>query len=255
MKKKILSVMIFTLSLCTMGNVQAEEEPYFVTYGGVELTEYQYNTLVDILSEERVKTITEDDYNALHVERMIEGKYSYKTEEYEIEDPTFSWGIEPYVYHETASKKITLSKGCFGDVCGIAVTAYWKKVPSVKSYDVIGIRFDNTSFYEGPQGFYYGTTTGGTTSFDKSIKTTNGLAYIKKITSDVDYLAIDADLNYTYNGIVFASYQHATSSVTLAQASNFQFKGTGYGGVFLWPMSIRTKYDQMGGVSETLANL
>lgn len=254
MKKKILSVMIFTLSLCTMGNVQAEEEPYFVTYGGVELTEYQYNTLVDILSEERVKTITEDDYNALHVERMIKGRYSYKTEEYEIEDPGYPSEIEPYAYHETASKKLTLSRFCSDNICSVGVTAYWKKVPSVKSYDVIGVRFENTSYY-GIPSFYYGTTTGGTTSYDKSIKTSNGAAFIKKVTSDVDYFALDVDFNYTYNGIVFASYQHATSSVTLAQASNFQFKGTGYGGVFLWPMSIRTKYDQMGGVSETLANL
>lgn len=253
MKKKILSVMIFTLSLCTMGNVQAEEEPYFITYGGVELTEYQYNTLVDILSEERVKTITEDDYNALHVERMIEGRYSYKTEEYEIDDPTYPGEIEPYVYHETPSKKLTMSKVCNDQICSVGVTAYWKKVPSVKSYDVIGIRFENTSFSSQPS-FYYGTTTGGTTSFDKSIKTTTGAAFIKKITSDIDYVAFDTNLNYTYNGAIFASYQHATSSVTLAQASNFEFKGTGYGAVFLWPMSIRTKYDQMGGVSEKLAS-
>lgn len=254
MKKKILSVMIFTLSLCTIGNVQAEEEPYFITYGGVELTEYQYNTLVDILSEESVRNITEEDYNALHVERMIEGKYSYTTKEYEIVDPTYPGGIVPYAYHETTSKKLTLSKACFDSVCGIAVTAYWKKVPSVKSYDVIGIRFENTTFY-GPQSFYYSTTTGGTASYDANVKTTTGAAFVKKITSDINYVALDANLNYAYNGIVFASYQHATSSVTLAQAKNFTFKGTGYGGVFLWPMSIRTKYDQMGGVSETLANL
>lgn len=255
MKKKILSVMIFTLSLCTIGNVQAEEEPYFVTYGGVELTEYQYNTLVDILSEERVKTITEDDYNALHIERMIEGMYSYKTEEFEIVDPTYPGGIEPYAYYETASKKITLSKFCSSGLCAISVTNYWKKVPAVKSYDVIGIRFDNTSFYDTSLGCHYSANGTHTVTYDKRVKETNGAACIKKITSGIDYMTIDANLTDTYNGIVFASYQHATSSVTLAQASNFQFKGTGYGGVFLWPMSIRTKYDQMGGVSETLANL
>lgn len=255
MKKKILSVMIFTLSLCTMGNVQAEEEPYFVTYGGVELTEYQYNTLVDILSEERVKTITEEDYNALHVERMIEGKYSYKTEEYEIEDPTFSWGIEPYVYHETASKKLTLTKACTSDFCSMSATIYWKKAPSVKSYDVIGIRFDNTTLYSTSTTFYSRTSGNITTTYDKKITSSNGVAFIKKVSSGIEYMVLDANLENTYNGIVFASYQHATSSVTLAQASNFEFKGTGYGAVFLWPMSIRTKYDQMGGVNITLADL
>lgn len=255
MKKGIISVLVITLSLCTFGNVYAEDIPYYITTNGIELTEFQYNTLVKILSAERVNKLNNDDYNALHVDRMIPDNYSVVTQEYIIsENPTTSY-IAPYSYHETPAKKLSLSRVCDNGVCGIAVTTYWKTTPKVTSYDVIGIRFDNTSFYNSGIACYYSANGSGTSTMDKQIKTSNGAACIKKIGSGIDYMTIDSDLKYTSNGIVFASYQHAVSSVTLSQASNFSFDGTGYGSVFLWPMSIRTKYDQMAGVSETLANL
>lgn len=255
MKKSFLSVMVITISLCVIGNVYADDTAYYITTNGIELTEFQYNTLVKILSAERVRRLDETDYDVLHVAKMKPGEYTLKTEEFQIPDETTSEGIVPYSYHETPAKKLSLSRVCDNGVCGIAVTTYWKTQPKVTSYDVIGIRFDNTNFNKDVIGCYYSANGSGTASMDKKIKTSNGAACIKKISSGIDYMTIDADLNYKSNGIAFASYQHAVSSVTLSQASNFSFDGTGYGSVFLWPMSIRTKYDQMAGVSETLANL
>lgn len=255
MKKRILSVMVITISLCAIGNVYADETAYYTTTNGIELTEFQYNTLVKILSAERVSRLNENDYNVLHVDRMVPGEYSFKTEEFIIPEETTSGDITPYAYHETPAKKLTLSRACDNGVCAIGVTTYWKSTPKVTSYDVIGVRFDNTSFNKEVVGCYYVENNSGTTSMSKTIKSNNGAACIKKISSGIDYMTLDIDLNYKSNGIAFASYQHAVSSVTLSQASNFSFDGTGYGSVFLWPMSIRTKYDQMAGVSETLANL
>lgn len=252
MKKKLLSVIIFAFAICFVGSVKADST-YFITDNGIELTEFQYNTLVDMLSIERVRSINENDYNNLHVDRMIESEYSYVTKEVEMPEESYPGGIIPYVYHETLSKKLTLTKLCSSTTCSLATTLYWKKKPSVNSYDVIGLRFDNTSFYSSVHAFSM-TNTDGTTYYnaDKDIRATNGAASIKKISSNVDYFTFDVLLNYTSNGIVFASYQHATSNVTLAQASNFQFKGTGVSGVFLWPTNIIAKYDQMAGVNLTL---
>lgn len=255
MKKRILSVMVITISLCAIGNVYADETAYYTTTNGIELTEFQYNTLVKILSAERVSRLNANDYDVLHVDRMIPGEYSFKTEEFQIGDETTSGDITPYAYHETPAKKLTLSRACDLGICAISVTNYWKSTPKVTSYDVIGVRFDNTSFYHTNTGCYYVADGNQTTSFNKIKTESNGAACIKKISSNIDYMTVDVALNYTSNGIVFASYQHAVSSVTLSQAADFTFKGTGYGSVFLWPMSIRTKYDQMAGVSETLANL
>jgi len=46
---------------------------------------------------------------------------------------------------ETNSKILQISKVCSSD-CLIALTANWKKVPNVKSYDVIGARL--TAIYQ-----------------------------------------------------------------------------------------------------------
>lgn len=258
MKKKIISVMIITITLCSMPaiNVQAEGNAFFTTFGGVELTEFQYNTLVDMLSEERVKMISEEDYNNLHVERMIEGEYKYKTEEYVITDNSYTGILTPYAYHETTSKKLTLSIACNSTICSVASTAYWKKVPATTSYDVIGVRLENTTFHDGAHDFTYKTTDGKKVyTCDKSIRTSKGAACIHKISSNIDYIALDVNVNYAYNGSIFASYQHATKSVTLTQASSFEFKGTGFGSVFYWAsQTVRAKYDQMAGVSELLAS-
>lgn len=253
MKKILLSVIIFVIAICSIENVKAEDSIYFTTDKGVELTKFQYNTLVDMFSIERVRTISEDDYNNLHVDRMVEGQYTYETKEIETPEESYPGGIVPYVYHETTSKKLTLTKICSSGYCSMGTTLYWKKKPAVNSYDVIGVRLENTSFYNSIVSFKMVSTDGTIIrTTDKDVKATNGSAGIKKVISNIDYFVYDTMVNQTSNGMVFASYQHAKTSVTLAQASNFQFKGTGVASVFLWPVDIISKYDQMGGVDITL---
>ncbi|MCX4249375.1 MAG: hypothetical protein OSJ65_06410 [Bacilli bacterium] len=249
MKKRILSVMIIALSLWS---IDVFAEPYFTSNNGVELTEFQYNTLMDILYEDDVYNLTNEDYENLHVDQMIEGTFTYKTQEFETLEESFPGGLVPYAYHETASKKLTLSKGCYDEYCAVTVSVTWKKKPAVASYDAIGIRFENTSFYDSTNDFT--VNLGGSYYFEpnKVVKTGNGVADIKKITTELSYMAMMTKIRPTNNAIVFGSYQHAVESVTLSQASNFTFSGNGYGQVFLWPMAIREKYDQMSGVYITL---
>ena len=249
MKKRILSVMIIALSLWS---IYVFAEPYFTSNNGVELTEFQYNTLMDILYEDDVYNLTNEDYENLHVDQMIEGTFTYKTQEFETPEVSSTGGLVPYVYHETTSKKLTLARTCYTDVCIITTAVTWKKVPAVASYDVIGIRFENTSFYDSTNAFT--AKMSGTYYYEpnKVVKTGNGLADIKKITTGLTYMALDTKIRPSNNGIVYTSYQHAVKSVTLSEASNFTFSGNGYGQVFLWPMAIREKYDQMSGVYITL---
>lgn len=249
MKKRILSVMIIALSLWS---IDVFAEPYFTSTNGVELTEFQYNTLMDILYEDAVNNLTNEDYENLHVDRMIEGMFTYKTQEFETPVESYPGGIVPYAYHETASKKLTLSKGCFDGYCGVTVSVSWKKIPAVASYDAIGIRFENTSFYDSTNGFTAKMDGTYSYNYNKAVKTGNGVADIKKITTGLTYMSLFTKIRQTNNAIVFGSYQHAVASVTLSQASNFTFSGNGYGQVFLWPMAIREKYDQMAGVYITL---
>lgn len=246
MKKKIFGVMIITLSLCSIQSVKAET--YYTNPNGIELTEFQYKTLVDMFSTEKVDELTETDYNVLHVERMIEGQFDYVTREFESPEDYNPGGIVPYVYHETPSKKLTMASSCYSDYCFVSVYLGWKKVPAVTSYDVMGIRLTNSTLYDSTNTFVAKMDGNITTTYARAVRASNGLADVFKITSGIDYATMDARVTPSSNGVLYGSYQHAKKTISLANASNFTFSGTGYGSVFLWPSSIRSSYDEMGGV-------
>lgn len=249
MRKRLLGVMIIALSLFSI-NVKADA--YYKNANGLELTEFQYKVLVDMFSEEKIEEFTEEDYDALHVERMIEGKYKYKVEEFEAPEESYPGGLVPYVFHETPSKKLTMAVFDHGDSCTISLTVSWKKSPVVASYDVIGIRVANSMIYDDTNSFDAKMDGKVTTSYARAVKTELGLADVFKITNGISYASLDTRVRKTNNGVVYGSYQHATKAITLTNASNFTFAGTGYGSVFLWPSSIKGTYDNMSGVYDTL---
>ena len=249
MRKRLLGVMIIALSLFSI-NVKADA--YYKNENGLELTEFQYKVLVDMFSEEKIEEFTEEDYDALHVERMIEGKYKYKVEEFEAPEESYPGGLVPYVFHETPSKKLTMAVFDHGDSCTISLTVSWKKSPVVASYDVIGIRVANSMIYDDTNSFDAKMDGKVTTSYARAVKTELGLADVFKITNGISYASLDTRVRKTNNGVVYGSYQHPTKAITLTNASNFTFAGTGYGSVFLWPSSIKGTYDNMSGVYDTL---
>jgi hypothetical protein len=61
---------------------------------------------------------------------------------------------------------------------------------------------------------------------------------------------ITAEISFDVNpgGTVFASYQHAAKTSTLAKSQNYTFHYAGYGNVFLFDSSVEPYYDGMGGV-------
>ena len=249
MRKRLLGVMIIALSLFL---IIFKADAYYKNENGLELTEFQYKVLVDMFSEEKIEEFTEEDYDALHVERMIEGKYKYKVEEFEAPEESYPGGLVPYVFHETPSKKLTMAVFDHGDSCTISLTVSWKKSPVVASYDVIGIRVANSMIYDDTNSFDAKMDGKVTTSYARAVKTELGLADVFKITNGISYASLDTRVRKTNNGVVYGSYQHATKAITLTNASNFTFAGTGYGSVFLWPSSIKGTYDNMSGVYDTL---
>ena len=247
--KNVLKVMIIMLVLFS---VSVKADAYYTNDNGLEFTEFQYNTLVDILSEKQIKVLTEEQYNYFEVNNMVEGEYEYSTEEFYTRETPMTAGVMPLAYYETAGKKLTLSKGCSSSYCTMTTTVTWKTTPVVTSYDIIGVRLVNTTFYDSLNDFSYkyGNTTKYT--YDGTKKTSGGLADAVKISKNIDYVSFKCRVNKTSNGVVYSSYQHAVNDVTLSKTLDFTFSGTGYGSVFLWPSSYSSNFDKMGGTSVTL---
>lgn len=55
--------------------------------------------------------------------------------------------------------------------------------------------------------------------------------------------------NVNKSGIVYSSYQHATSNISKSSSMKYSISKKEYGNVFLFENSVSAYYDKMGGVS------
>ena len=241
MKKAVLCFV--SLILIFYGNAVYADEAYYTNLNGLKFTEYQYNTLVEMLNEHIVETLTYEEYQNFNVDSIVEGEYFYNI----VEDDTSS-NLNSRSFHETTCKKIVLSGSCSSTKCAMALTTNWKCIPAVKSYDVMGVRLASTTFYDDARTFTFRYNGNTTTSYAGLRGASNGVGYAFKIPSsgNVDYAALV--FNVKPQGRVYGTYQHAVENISLNTALDFTFNSSGYGGVFAWPSSYGQIYDQMAGV-------
>ena len=154
----------------------------------------------------------------------------------------------------------------------VTVENMWKTIPNVKSFDVIAVRWSSNNGYypniarmDGQQ--VYRQSTGTLTEHMYDIETQNtkvnsnrtavGISMnigdnAYQFLSNVIYLEFIVTRNVT---LTFdATYQHATSNVTLAQSQDYTFGAGGLGNVLIYNSNtIKNKYDNMQGVSTMVA--
>ena len=150
------------------------------------------------------------------------------------------------VTHETTSKVLTIKSACVTN-CLITVTAEWKTSPKVRSYDVIGAYLDGISLKVAPQTYVENSSACSTSS--EIVESSNGFGVSIKLISNGSNMVVTQYYTVSKGGSVYASYQHATSNITLANSKKYTISRSGYGGVFLFNSSVSSYYDGMGGVS------
>lgn len=142
----------------------------------------------------------------------------------------------------------------------------WKTIPSVKSFDNIGIVYENFNLTSATGRQCYNTATNtssqcidyGWNGNNMSVRTENdgqkGISISQNIINSVyNYLQNELTVYGTGNDGWFAdlkvagSYQHAVTDIDLATAKNFKFDGWGMGKVYNWNTSWN-KWDNMQGV-------
>lgn len=156
--------------------------------------------------------------------------------------------ISPYsTIHKTDNKKININKNCDNTKCTITIILEWINMPKIRSYDVLGARFDGTSLLNEP------TTTLFLDGIKKNItmytvKKSNGFGVSFKLPSGGSSLKIIQKFEVSVGGTTYASYQHANKTSTLAKSKDYSISKNGYGGVFLFSTLSSSYYDGMGGV-------
>lgn len=239
MKKKLFGIIV----LLILASMNVNAEVYYRNNNGLPFTEYQYNAMLDMFSEETVSNMRYDVYDLLNVSNLTNENHDYVVKEDEENNRA--------TYYETNCKKIAISKACDSTKCSVNFTTDWKCIPAVKSYDVSGIRLSGTNFYNSSYSAIF-VVNGTNTNPAGSRGASNGVGYAIKVPSsgDIGYSVVNAYINKT--GAVYGSYQHGVKSMSLSRALDFTFSATGQGGVFEWG-SYDSYFDQMSGVYITLS--
>lgn len=290
MKKKFRggSIAIAILFAIGISNVNADENIFYTNLNGVEMTENEYNHIVELLSDKKVTSITQDEFDEYMTYEIIDRDVIYQKvisnefgvvyeeeiteEEYnasELEEMESGIGEnEPNVsgYFETSYKRLNVTLNSTSNAYLMIGTLTWKKVPACRSYDVFA--FKTTRFYytnvTGSQTYYVGA---GYTNISynsnsqgyKALSNGAGLSMNLKdgsnITSyDMSISAVLTISDYSYStSYVTTSYQHAQSDVTRAQSMDYYLSSGGLGGVVYFNSgTIWNKYDGMTGIDLTL---
>ena len=154
----------------------------------------------------------------------------------------------PYsIVHKTGNKEIKIEKSCTNTKCIITINMKWFNMPKIRSYDVLGARFEGTTLLNEP------TTTLFLDGVKKNItmytvKKSNGFGVSFKLPTGGSSLNITQMFEVSIGGTVYASYQHANKTSTLDKSKDYSISKNGYGGVFLFSTLSSSYYDGMDGV-------
>lgn len=175
--------------------------------------------------------------------------------------------------HTTSMKKITLELNVSStDEIAVILKNEWLSIPSVKSYDIIAFRPISNYTYEGINTILskaYQKCDGTTYNYNLStssnvVKTpiisgTGGYGVSMNIPDSassslthhltVVYNFVEESLTNSKYFIVEGTYQHATSSVSLSDSTDYTFGATGMGGVLVFDSTtVKNKYDNTAGL-------
>lgn len=238
-KKGIILLVMFALIIFT-NNVYAYEEKVYVNDNGVSLTQKEYDFVEAFYGSDFFEKMTIEEYEWIE-------DLNINSNEVEIQTTyDYSASLNRTTSHATANKKITIAKSC-STICTIITNVTWYSNPVVRSYDVIGARFVNTSLAS--DTITTKLYSSGSTITSTNIKTTsNGFGVSIKLPASVTDIRVEQKFYVNTGGYVYASYQHAITSVSLSTSTLYTISNGGYGGVFNFYGAAVGCYDQMGGV-------
>lgn len=226
----------------TILKVEAKEnDTYYINNNGVSFTEREYNFISQFYWEGYQDDMSLTDYEEFINSDIINGEIKSVERKY-YDDNIASYSTS----HKTNSKLIKITSSCTS-TCDISVVVNWSTMPNTKSYDVIGAYLDGVSLKINPKTI--AKTTSANNSSDEIKKYSNGFGVSILLPSSGNSYVINQTYTVSKGGTVYASYQHAKSSISLANSKNYTISKDGYGGVFKFTGTASSVYDGMGGVS------
>ena len=209
MKRKSLYFICLVSLFSFTSHVQAKEV-YYVNQNNVEFTKEEYDFISYMFWDGAQNQMSLNDYDDFVNSNIMNGELDSQI--YYDLPLTRSTSIED------ANRTLKIVKSCSSN-CFISVTLTWKNSPTVRSYDVMGAYLSGTSLVNTPTT---SITASGTTTTYRDIKNdTNGFGVSMKLPTYGTSMVINQSFRVNKGGTVYASYQHAMKSISLANSKNY----------------------------------
>lgn len=259
-------------------NASANNMKTYVNSNGVEMSYETYENLQKMFPENYINFLTQKEYNDIMNQNIdfdniissvkyvkmeynnVTGKITetliseeeYNSVDANEEEPTRATIVE------TGYKRIVLNASRTGSTTAyMTFVATWKKMPKVRSYDVIATRLSGATKVNGTQnGKQFYTANGTNTYVNYSANGTNinnqsnGFGISMNLVDNATKIecVISSALTVTPSTfMVAASYQHATTDVSLTTSKSYTLSSGGLGGVIYFSGNIGYWYDGMNG--------
>lgn len=279
-------IMAITLSLNFL-KVNAETV-FYTNINGVEMSESEYNTIVERTSENIVQRLTQEEFDKYvnadvadsgtiyqkvitDIDGITISQQNITEEEYNSSDfENLVCGNEinsnDYGFFETSYKRFRVYLYDFGsNDYEVYSVLTWKNVPACRSFDVFAFRLKHMS-YSVPTAIqtywigsnytniYYNSSSEGYKSASNGAGFSMNLKDGNNITGFEMNMSANLAINETgySQAHVFTTYQHAQSSLTRDQSKSYTLSAGGLGDVLYYSnTTIRNKYDDMSGIELT----
>ena len=287
---EFLMILIVCLSAICINGYAATADYYYENEYGLKLTEEQYNELAEYLDECEINNLYPEEYEYMisnSLENCILGSETTYVEstytelengEIECKDRVLKneelvsklfedkfnknnpmlmrISPRPSDSAQTTMKKLTMTMTQVQASHKKAIfTCEWLSIPKVKSFDVIGMRPEQTAMtidgfettnVQGHQ-YYDGNTIAYGPNNGNIKYTSTGLGISMNIVDSVS-TSLKCDFAVTFGSgatifTVHGTYQHAVTNVTLSESKNYTIMATGMGNVLNFASSVWNKYD------------
>lgn len=235
----LVSLFVFTLSI---GQTKASN---YENYYGIEMTNQEYNNLINLgFSSEEIYYMRQDtflDNKDLNATLITKDDKYYKSiytdlngQSYSVEISKEEYDnqgtINPRGYVETEYKHMVTTLSQNGNRYRYKVSLTWNRMPSTRSYDIIGIGFDDPVYISSGVYFNYaytnsnGVTITDSDYYDKKVTSTGGTTVYKVPSSAISLgAALWYDVSKNTSATItrldmYGDYAHATTAIN----------GTGY---------------------------
>lgn len=228
---------IILLFLMGLGIVNVNADSYYVNALGVSFSKEQYDYFTEMYYDGYQEIMTQTDFDS------FDNDYMNKN----LVDSFYVIDINPITRAtsiSTPAKTLKISKTAMANSSRISTVLTWNSNPTVKSYDVMGSYLDGVSLIGSVTTKMQNNVGASTYSINKS--SNNGFG--TSIPLSGSSIRLSQTFTVSNGGTVYASYQHATSSISLNNSQNYTFSKNGFGQVFIFTSPALEIYDHMSGV-------